>query len=427
MPLGTFHRGGETRTVDEAVVAEFVDNFVHRRERGIRRDRLAVDINHEGGAVGWYTDVLQMPEGLGARFSWTRRGREALEAGEYAYFSPTVYWAVCDRVTGEIVQNQLAGGALTNYPFFGEDTALYAQTRQVWYAATSEDEYPVSAYLLVENYNDPRTWNLRVLSWEGGALRPDHDLLEVARGALARYAGQFSESQLAYAQQRLEQLFSQVKEGGHMNRNGEGQEGGDLLRGVREFFSQLGRAAGSETPATGPGVDPEAFSNLQAAVTMMQEQMGVQANEIQMLTGERDTYRSQVETLQAQLGDVQNARSAERFAVMAEGFAHLPVQLSNLASQLQWLYEQDTSDGGQHVQFFMDLLRSADTQFAEAFAQRGHPRGQAASVMAQVESLVAKYQQEHPNSTHDDALSVVFRANPALYQQYTQDIVGGER
>lgn len=126
LPLGTFYRNGQTRTVDAAAAAEFVENFAQRQSRGIRRSRLAVDIDHQGGAVGWYNDVVLLPDGVGATFAWTKRGQAALEAGEYAYFSPTVYWELTDRVTGQAVRHQLAGGALTNYPFFGEQTALYA-------------------------------------------------------------------------------------------------------------------------------------------------------------------------------------------------------------------------------------------------------------------------------------------------------------
>lgn len=127
MPLGVRHRWGDRFEVTEAMVKEFAENFKNRESVGIRRSKVAVDVDHEGGAVGWYQDVFPGDAGLMATMSWTSKGRKTLEAGEYAYFSPTVYWRQEDSVTGETIYNQIAGGALTNYPFFGEATALYSE------------------------------------------------------------------------------------------------------------------------------------------------------------------------------------------------------------------------------------------------------------------------------------------------------------
>jgi hypothetical protein len=139
VPKGTFHRRGRKFKVNDATIEDFVHNWHHREERGIRRSRVAVDRDHDRAAVGWYDNVLPLDAGLGAQFSWNEEGRQDLEAGRYAYFSPTIAWAIEDPVTGEIVENQVAGGALTNYPFFGEATALYARRvsptdgPKIWY------------------------------------------------------------------------------------------------------------------------------------------------------------------------------------------------------------------------------------------------------------------------------------------------------
>ncbi|MBN1876717.1 MAG: hypothetical protein JXA33_21000 [Anaerolineae bacterium] len=117
-PTGQHHRPdlwtGEVRTwtVDEAVVAQLVDNYTHREERGIRQTRLPVNEDHGSRALGWFKDVVALPGGLGATFTWNCKGREALEAGEFAYFSAEIYDELIDRVTGQPVRNQLAGESL---------------------------------------------------------------------------------------------------------------------------------------------------------------------------------------------------------------------------------------------------------------------------------------------------------------------------
>lgn len=130
-PKGVHHRAqfdGAVRriVVDDTVVGELVQNFAAREQRGIRQSRLPVNEDHQGSrALGWFNQVLALPEGVGATFTWNKKGREALENGEFGYFSVEVYDEMVDRVTGERVYNQIAGGALTNYPFFGQATALH--------------------------------------------------------------------------------------------------------------------------------------------------------------------------------------------------------------------------------------------------------------------------------------------------------------
>jgi phage I-like protein len=133
-PKGTHHRpvpwgdAIRTWTVDDTVVQQLVDNYAHRETRGLRQSRLPVNEDHRGSrALGWFNQVIALPDGVGATFTWNKKGREALENGEFSYFSVEIWDEVLDRVTGEKVHNQIGGGALTNYPFFGEATALMSR------------------------------------------------------------------------------------------------------------------------------------------------------------------------------------------------------------------------------------------------------------------------------------------------------------
>jgi hypothetical protein len=360
LPYGPLHRNGEERHVDEGVVDEFVYNWEHRLERGIRRSRLAVDVDHKGGAVGWYTEIFKVPEGLGATFSWTRRGRKSLEAGEYAYFSPTLYWWLEDPVTGETVRNQIAGGAITNYPYFGEHTALYTMEAARYFA--------LGGTMSEQNQLDP------VLQFFARLL-PFINLPGVE-------AGQVPATQAGTAQ-AFAQLPPEVQE-------------------------QL-----------------EAFGGLQAQVQTMSTQLqGLETN-LATVTAERDTYRQQLDTVAGSLGEVQDARAQERFARMAEGYAHLPSQPADLAGHLRWLYGADATEGQEHVAFFTDLLQRADRQFAEAFAERGASQGRAGDALEQFNRAVASWQKDHPEASYADAVDAVNQQQPELYIAYQREREGG--
>ncbi|GAG23557.1 unnamed protein product, partial [marine sediment metagenome] len=82
MPAGEHHRRGKVRDITPAIVQDFADNYAHRLERGIRRQRVAVDVDHKGGAVGWYNEVAATPDGVMASFTWNKRGRALLEGDE---------------------------------------------------------------------------------------------------------------------------------------------------------------------------------------------------------------------------------------------------------------------------------------------------------------------------------------------------------
>lgn len=151
-PLGTHHRrtddGTRTWTVTEETIDDLLANYEHRLDRGIRQKRLPVNEEHRGRALGWFESVTKTPDGLAATFTWNPKGQDALENGEFAYFSVEICDKILDRVTGETVKNQITGGALTNYPYFGEATALMSR-RPTTQEATmpNEREVPQDTWL----------------------------------------------------------------------------------------------------------------------------------------------------------------------------------------------------------------------------------------------------------------------------------------
>jgi hypothetical protein len=115
---------GIRRHLGKDGVAQFVDNWNHRLTRGIRRQNIAIDEEHKGPAIGWYTEILPGENGVAARMAWNSNGRRLLEQGGYAYFSPAVAWKMRDKETNKWVYNQIVGGGVCNDPYLGETTAL---------------------------------------------------------------------------------------------------------------------------------------------------------------------------------------------------------------------------------------------------------------------------------------------------------------
>ena len=447
LPLGTFWRGGREKVITPDVVDQFVENWHEREVRGIRRKRLAVDADHDGRARGWYRDVMPLDQGLGATFRWTRRGRQALEDGEFAYFSPTVYWRVTDRVTNEVVENQLGGGALTNYPFFGEETALFSLRGQaldgppMYYAVTKTDggvEYPARAYLVAVDPTKPTTWHLRVYTWRESKLVPDHGRMGIVHTALTSPGGQradvYGGPQKIEATRKLKEIYA--SEGMDFNLGGgstmteQDLTGGDGTGVVREFFAQLRAllpSGSTDQGSTGSEELQALQTRLEEMSTRLEALSGLEQT-VTVLQGERDAFATQVEGLQGRLSVEEGLRRAAQYASMvASDFSHIPGEAPALAAELSWLHTVDLTEGQPHAAFFTALLRSADAQFADAFDARGTIIPATTGVMAQIDGLARQYMADHEGVVHMDAISAVLAANPKLYEAYTQDVVGGDQ
>lgn len=108
--------------VDLIDLAQFVQNF----QNNIRGVDLCVDVNHESGhrAIGWYREVYQEGDALFASIEWTTEGIQYITSKQYRYFSPELYFSFRDEESGEVTNNVLVGGGITNRPFFKGMKAL---------------------------------------------------------------------------------------------------------------------------------------------------------------------------------------------------------------------------------------------------------------------------------------------------------------
>lgn len=447
LPVGTLHRFGKERTVTVDDIKLFDENWRFRTERGIRRKRVVIDLEHEPGGVGEYAEIFSRGEdGLWARISISPKGWEILnKRGDFGFFSPTVAWFSQDRVTGDIVRNQIVGGALTNYPVFGDATALPAMgysnaaLARLWqsgiqlagYATKARDgvEYPASAWLVVPDSKKPDTWKLRVKEYVNGKLQYTRNMCSKAAQALGPKGFRVKPVQLPAAQKKKAKadllkiyrntlkvdkedipnhLFSTQK-GGHAMT----VEFTDRDRNVLDTLANLlggliTRKGGDPMPAdNGNGdtapitISEEAFATLQGQVTKL-------TGRVEALSQERDQLKQQVEQGQTQLAAETYARQLQGMRQHAEQYRHLALPLEAQEEEgkpkivpaqehFAWLFNADQTEGKDHWAFFNAVLASADAALKEAsaFSELGSSQQVEESEDERLHRLALIYSRQH--------------------------------
>lgn len=106
-----------TFEITPQTLAEMKKNF----DENIRRQDLPVDYYHESdkAAAGWFKELELKDSGgsLWATVDFTPRAAKMLNDRELRYFSPDFTFQWKDPETGDVFDNVLFGGGLTNRPF----------------------------------------------------------------------------------------------------------------------------------------------------------------------------------------------------------------------------------------------------------------------------------------------------------------------
>lgn len=438
LPAGPIHRFGTTRVVDVADIAQFADNWQNRERRGIRRSKVVVDVEHEPGGIGLYQDIQSRgSDGLWAQITLTKRGEEVLAERDFFFFSPTVAWESQDRLTGDLIKNQVVGGALTNFPVFGNDTALpicgysEAALHRLWqdglivagYATKTESgvEYPSSAYIIVEDAQKPTTWHLRYKEYVNGKLTITPKMVGAAASALSPGGHRGQQVQLspalkAKAKKELIRIYQNTlkvdkeKIPSHLF----SQEGGTTMTEpqttILETLADLvgGILKKGEPAMTNPKpatIEPVTEVSVEA-FNALQKQVADQTARVEALSQERDALRTQVTQAQTQLTAEMYARQLVEMKALAESYSHLalPIELPKDAAQgtltaqehLAWLYNQD-KDGRPHFAFFTALLKANNEALREAdiMGERGSSGGAETDPDTQLHQKALAYASEH--------------------------------
>lgn len=468
LPCGPIHRFGEQRVVTVQDIALFEDNWRNRTKRGIRREKVVVDIEHEPGGVGLYTDIFSRGQnGLWAKITLTPKGEQALAERDFWYFSPTVAWRHRDRVTGEVVYNQIVGGALTNYPVFGDAAALpaggYSEATLHRLLADGHDmsayaitkrggdgkDYPASAWLIVEDSKKPTTWHLRVKEYVNGKLQYTRNMISKAAQAVGPkgFRGkklQLSPAKITDAKRKLRNLylktlkvpkedvpahlFSEIPtEGGQPMTTEFTQEDRTILDTLARVFGPIIHRKGGEppmpepdgttTPQTQPGeISAEAFAEMQQGLAAAQAQIETMGEELKSRDQELQQYR---ERLEAET----SARVMQEMTILIrDEYSHLamPLEVPENApkgtlpapAHLAWLRAADATEGQVHWQFFTAVFQAAEAALAEAYGEIGSGHAPALSADEELHRAATAYAEEH-KVDYRTALSAVIqqRAN----------------
>ena len=419
LPAGPIYRHGSKREVTAEDIDQFADNWVHRQTRGIRRKKVVIDLEHEPGGVGEYGNIYSRgSEGLYAKIKLSKRGDKALAERDFWFFSPTVAWKMQDSVTGETVKNQIAGGALTNYPVFGDQTALplaYSEAAlfRLWqdghqvegYATKTEDgrEYPASAYLVVEDPDHPTTWHLRYKEYVNGELLPTKNVCGRAAAALnpnEPYRGRpYKGSRKEEAKRKLrgiylntlkvpkeevpKHLFS-TKGDDDMTAEFNEQERGALRQVLAALSGILPKLRGGDDAM---GDDKTTIEVTAQAFAELQKNLATLTDQVQSLSQERDQLKQKVEQGEKQLSAEVYARQLVQMRQHAEQYKclALPVELPEGAPEgsmtaqehFSWLFNTDATEAKTHWAFFNAVLAAANKALEEAqiFSELGGGAG----------------------------------------------------
>jgi len=111
--------GDDAAVVSYDRAARYVKNF----NDNVRRQEIAIDYEHgedkaKGSkASGWYRAMELRDDGVYAQVEFTEPARQEIKNGEWKYFSPLFVDLYEDAETGEVHEDVIIGGGLTNRPW----------------------------------------------------------------------------------------------------------------------------------------------------------------------------------------------------------------------------------------------------------------------------------------------------------------------
>lgn len=368
-----YHRGGLKREpITQDTLIALAQNFEQRATSGYYMDSLPLNIEHDdlGGAIGSIQSVQLQDDGLYAIFDLTPKGKEKLEEGGFSYLSPEIRWNTIDVVSGEDIGPTLAGAAATNYPFWGNRTAMYSDQA----IDRLGKDYPIET---------------RVAGKMGVLVEQFRGLVAMASNMLERFGASGTQTTNNESDSDDSQEIEQEVTMG----------GTEKLEVPQEFLDKM--------------------TSLEEQV----EQFGRQL-------GERDTT---IQAQRQEIDALNLARIRDRFTARAAEFHAIGAENGDLASELTWLWQVDQTEERTHFTFFDGLLGQIDQALSEsqAFQEVGRQvqepsRGDA---FARIDGMVSKLAKERNidapvgSQAYNDLTLEVLRQNQDLYEQHRQTAI----
>lgn len=489
MPDG-YVRGGVRRPPITAQDLQMMAlNFENRATSGYYQTILPLNKEHEPteGKIGSIKAFRVGEDGGYALLELTESGRELLESGKFDYLSPEIRWQTQDIVTGVELGPSLVGAAVTNYPFFGDRTAMYSERAQEKMAeempAEAKQGFVLDLIAGLTSIIESIGWRVSDLKWVEGRgaseLQSDSIVpeLEAARKSIMWVLAQAASVLPDLASQReLLELYAVTGEEDGVRyprsayaivlddaepdtwgaRYKEYEDGvlvarPELLASAVDAVRAVGGPAGYRAwqqvlhTCADLGVDPDTFfggSNMPSDKTQpegSERQTDQYAERLSALESQVATYKEQIaerDQVIAQQGErlstLTQERLAERFSREAETFSAIGVESEDLASHLMWLYQADTGEGRPHYTWFSGLLKTvnAGLEQSAAFSEAGHSREVPASdPWKRIEAAIAAKAKAKGvsanlgSANYSQFLSEVLDEDPELFKAYRSSLV----
>lgn len=370
---GYFRWGEKQAPITPEDAATILSNFEARLTSGIYQNNLPLNIEHgvEAGKIGTIAELLIGDDGLYAKLALTDKGKQLLEDDSFDYLSPEIAWDLEDVKTGVSIGPAVVGLAATNYPFFGEATAMFSREAHERFEA---GEPPVAP--------DTEEGNVSTQT-----------LFAVVRSALQSVLG-----------------------GSPLNPEGEGPQNQTEVENMPE-----------QEEGTGEGMQiPEAFTTRLAEMENQIEQFSQTLVE---RDGQITAQQEVIDGQRTQLGDLQSSRLRERFTRQVETLSHVGAENEGLVDQLLWLHSADGSEEREHFSYWTNLLSTVEQVMADSAAfqdvgQPGHRQG--GSAYTRFAALVQETASERNlvvsegDANYAQILMEVAEANPDLYNEHIQ-------
>lgn len=378
MPNG-YVRGGIRRPPITAQDLQLMAaNFEKRASSGYYQTNIPLNIEHEPteGKIGTIRSFRVGEDGGYAYLELTEEGKQLLASGKFDYLSPEIRWQTEDIVTGEELGPTLVGAAVTNYPFFGDRTAMYSERAQEKLA---------------------------------------EDMPELTPGPGAK-----RESLVQEILDRVLERLSSLRQG-----EDEGTppaEGAEAEGTAPDTFTG-GTDMPENTQPNEEGQEPK--EDFAARFEALEASMKQQKEEYTRLLTEKDKLIAQQGE---QLSTLAQERLAERFSREADAFTAIGAEHDALAANLMWLFQADTEEGQPHYAFFAELLKTvnAGLEQSAAFSEQGHNKPVASSdPWRRIEAAIQEKAPGAKSGTkeYSEAMNAVMREQPELMNSYRNSLV----
>ena len=462
MPVmpGGYHRWGSERDpITEVTLQAMLANFDKRAQIPGLVANVPLNIEHDEmqGKIGSIIKLELGEGGLYAYFDLTARGTELLESGAFDYLSPEVVWDFEDIQSGQSVGPVIVGAAVTNYPFFGEATAMYSDraARAIVDTFSMKEEpgdetgevldYVMEAYRLVQDlgfrHSDLDQWAespIRPLGKLFTVLGKDrrvqhHFTLAICRAQPGGDGHDYPPSayletdsepwryrvkaydpatlKLQYDRRLVQQVYAEMQE----------SEPGLLARhaAIFEWNVEIEQEGTSMSGTSEQVVSQEDFAALR-------EQAESHAKMIDQLT-------AQVAERDSRLEAMRQERVVETFSREAEQFSALGIAVDEYATHMAWLASVDTDE--EHLEWFRVALSTADKALAQSDAFRSKGTGEQAPAgsdpFSRIQSLMKVKATERGvvlkigTDPYNEIMTEVMNENPKLMEMYRAGLVAG--